>query len=708
MCSLSRRNQAVLLEPNRMITMRVVTSLLISSLLITGVAEAQSVPVLPDTIIAALAQELSGETAKRNLEFISREHRTRGSRPWHAAGAFVMQQAMSYGLADAHIEEFQADGRVFYGTQRSRPPWDAEFAELWLLRKDGDAWNRDRRLASWDAMPITLAQDSESGEAIADLVDVGNGTAASDYDGKDVRGKLALAAQQPGPVAELAVARFGAAGIISYAQNQRTAWWGEDENLIRWGHLDAFAASKAFAFMISLKEALALRERLARGETVRMHASVRAGKHAGNIEVVTATIPGADPQLASEEIAYSCHLDHPRPGANDNASGCVTILEVARTLQALIASGRLARPARTLRFIWPPEIEGTHALLNARPQITTRLKAVIHLDMVGGNPAITKSIFHVARGPASLPSFIYDVAATFGDLLNRESDAFASTGSARFPLVSPEGGKEALQASIGDFSLGSDHEIYLDGSWGIPAFYMNDWPDRYIHTDLDVAANIDPTKLMRAAFIAAATGYVLANARATDAEPMWEIIRPALVRRTATMLQRRASLSGNEAANLTRLHFAGERAVVSSMNRFFEVPSALQRAADTFITGLEQAVGYSTPAPPPTSNAQGRLVYRRNPSVRGPMSAMGYDYLADKLGAEKAGNLRLPAWRGAYGTGDLYAYEALNFVDGRRTVNDIRDALAAEFGPVPLDLVAEYLAALESIGLVQHGVPATR
>ena len=32
----------------------------------------------------------------------------------------------------------------------------------------------------------------------------------------------------------LAVERFGVAGIVSYAQNQRTAWWGENENLVRW------------------------------------------------------------------------------------------------------------------------------------------------------------------------------------------------------------------------------------------------------------------------------------------------------------------------------------------------------------------------------------------------------------------------------------------------------------------------------------------
>ena len=133
-------------------------------------------------------------------------------------------------------------------------------------------------------MPITLAQDSESGEATAELVDVNNGTSESDYANKDVRGKIVLAAAQPGAVARLAVERFGAAGIVSYAQNQRTAWFGENENLVRWGHLETFAAKPAFAFMISLKQARNFQTRLARGEKIRLHATVRAGKHAGSYD----------------------------------------------------------------------------------------------------------------------------------------------------------------------------------------------------------------------------------------------------------------------------------------------------------------------------------------------------------------------------------------------------------------------------------------
>ncbi len=47
-----------------------------------------------------------------------------------------------------------------------------------------------------------------------------------------------------------------------------------------------------------------------------------------------------------------------------------------------------------------------------------------------------------------------------------------------------------------------------------------------------------------------------------------------------------------------------------------------------------------------------------------------------------------------------YAYEVLNFVDGHRTITDIRNAVSAELGPIPTELVTEYLQALGSIGVI--------
>ena len=40
-------------------------------------------------------------------------------------------------------------------------------------------------------------------------------------------------------------------------------------------------------------------------------------------------------------------------------------------------------------------------------------------------------------------------------------------------------------------------------------------------------------------------------------------------------------------------------------------------------------------------------------------------------------------------------------MDGRRTVSDIRDWLTTELGPVSLELVEEYLSALESIDVIR-------
>jgi len=42
----------------------------------------------------------------------------------------------------------------------------------------------------------------------------------------------------------------------------------------------------------------------------------------------------------------------------------------------------------------------------------------------------------------------------------------------------------------------------------------------------------------------------------------------------------------------------------------------------------------------------------------------------------------------------------LNFANGKHNVQQIRDAVSAEYGPVPLELVAEYLAGLEKIGII--------
>ena len=655
---------------------------------------ASTVPLLPERTVAALAGELSGASAKRNLEFITRQHRMRASKGFRTAADFVAAQAKSYGLEEVTVHEFPADGHTMYGTQKARLGWDPEFAELWEVRDDGGHVTPLLRVASFEDEPVILAEDSDSADVTGELVDVGAGTSDKDYAGKNVRGKLVLTSEAPGGVVPLAYDKFGAKGVVSAAQNQPNAWSREDVNAIRWGHLDSFETRHAFAFMVSLKQYRGYQERLAAGEHVTLHAIVRASRHVATYNPVTALIPGSDRK--AEEIVLSCHLDHQRPGANDNASGCATILEVARTLSKLIADGKIARPSRSIRFVWPCEVECTLALFHSQPEMRARFKAVIHMDMVGGGQ-VTKSIFHVGRGPASLPSFVSDVGQRFGSFMNSESQMYAEGTGGKYPMVSGEGGKEPQLGDLAEFSMGSDHELYQEASWKIPAIYLNDWPDRYIHTNFDLPANIDPTKLQRAAFIGAASALFLANLKPSDVPALWEAMENASLRRLATMLDRRATLPSAEAASLTRNFLAQERAAFESIASFAAIPDSVKQSAGAYFQQLERITG----SPPPTERASGdaALVFSRNASVTGPMVVFGYDYLADHTKGRAPP--KLLEYQGLRGNGEEYGYEVLNFVDGKRSVREIRDAVSSEYGPVDVALVTEYLRSLEAAGVVR-------
>src|SRR5499427_134139 len=97
-------------------------------------ARAQKAPLLSEKDVAALANEVSGETAKRNLEGLARFHRQRGSQGFHAAAELVAERARAYGLSHVEILRFPADGKTFYGTQKARLSWDADEGELSEVR----------------------------------------------------------------------------------------------------------------------------------------------------------------------------------------------------------------------------------------------------------------------------------------------------------------------------------------------------------------------------------------------------------------------------------------------------------------------------------------------------------------------------------------------------------------------------------------------
>ena len=650
--------------------------------------------LIEEEVLKDIAEETSGEAAKRNLDTVTLQHRMRTGRQFDLATQHIYDTLNHYGLDEVELLRYAADGKTMFGTQKSRPVWDVRSASLWEVREEGGEIHRVRRLGDWDSVPLSLAEDSLLGDVTTSLVDIGAGTADADYDGQDLAGKLVLTSSQPEVVAERAVGELGAAGIVSYAPNQKSAWWKEDDRLVRWGHLDSFAKTETFGFMISLGEARKLQQRLAAGEEILFHAAVDASHENGYYRFVTAAIHGTD--RAQEEIHFTCHLDHPRPGANDNASGCMAILETARTLNALIDNEVLPRPARSIRFLWPAEIEGSIIYLSQHED-PSRIKANIHMDMVGGGP-VTKSVFRISGGPYSVPSFISDLAHEIGHFINDQTERYAGGEDVAFPLTAPEGGKEPQLALMEGLDMGSDHDIFFEGTWGIPGLYLHDWPDRYIHTNFDLAANIDPTKLKRAAFIGAVSAWFLANMSDDDVPAVMSLLRRNALKRSAELIERRQELSLLDPAAVTDIHFALERRKVHSVEPFATLSEADHQAAVAFLDKLQALLVVPMPL---IHIERNETVYKRNPDIKGPMNAFGYSYLDDKFGIENVATLQLLQHSTEFGSGGMFAYEALNFVDGKRTVSDIRDWLVAELGPVPVEYVAAYLQALESIDVIR-------
>jgi predicted AAA+ superfamily ATPase len=79
------------------------------------------------------------------------------------------------------------------------------------------------------------------------------------------------------------------------------------------------------------------------------------------------------------------------------------------------------------------------------------------------------------------------------------------------------------------------------------------------------------------------------------------------------------------------------------------------------------------------------------------MSVYYYNYVEERAN----GDLRAVERISALPQGDIILYEILNLVDGKRSVQAIRDYLAAAYGPISVEDVADYLRLLEKIGVVR-------
>jgi hypothetical protein len=139
-------------------------------------------------------------------------------------------------------------------------------------------------------------------------------------------------------------------------------------------------------------EGAKLREWLAAGARVDVEFEVRGEARRSKPKTVLARLrsKAADapaPQEWSRDYFLFCahgDSDSGGPGANDNASGVATLIEIASAWQAALGAGELSTPPCEIRFaIWGSEISSTQEYLTTRVPSEGECLGVLNYDQAG-------------------------------------------------------------------------------------------------------------------------------------------------------------------------------------------------------------------------------------------------------------------------------------------------------------------------------------
>ena len=661
--------------------------------------------LLPPDVLRTIADEASGELALQNeilLVGVNRNRKPEEYQKGYFETAFVLGKLREYGFADAAVVDLPVRGQT---------TWDAEAGELWIVEPGR------RKIADLKEVAAALAGGSVSTDTTAELVYVGPGNRDEFYKDKALEGKIALVNGPPEMARRLAVEKYGAAGLVGWSSSHPE----HDRDQIGWNSIRPGEKDKpTFAFNLTERQGNELRDALERGQKIVVRAFVKTQQVPDYREQMTVgLIRGTE--LPDEEIVFTAHIfeGFAMQGANDNMSGVTAILETARVLRKLTAEGQVPPLKRSVRFLFVPEISGTRAYLDKEPATAAKFFAVINHDMVGEGLVKNLSFFRLIQTPWSLPTYLNDVAASFIEWMGDGQEAAQESAWRAGAVLAPTGSRDPFYYRLDGYGGGSDHIVFVEGSPRVPAVFFNVWPDMWYHTSGDTPDKSDPTQFKRVVTISAAAALFLANAGPAEAERMMADISTRQLGRLGRDLAKaegylvRADAktvhgAAKDGRNVLEGAFAREKATLASVRFFIRGDkggegrlasrlASLDAVRAAYAKGLDDlyaercralAVKPVKAAPTPDEVRLARVVPVKTDKVKGIMGIWQMREELQKLKYQPpVAIMRAES-------------ELRNFMDGKRSVLEIRDAASAEFEPIPLADVEKWVGVYEKLGLV--------
>jgi hypothetical protein len=320
-----------------------------------------------DPIAAAVNPAVDVKRAMETMNRVYSTDRWFTFPKFEETAAWLKQRLEQSGLHDVEIGGGIADGKTQAGFWTMPLAWDVKSARLEMIEPEREV------LCDYNAVPASLGMWSgptPAGGIDADVVDI----ARTSW--QDVKGRLVLTDRNSSEYKSKLV-QYGALGAINgFSENPALKngrqWinaWGDD------GWAFTKTSTPLLSFSVTPLQAAYLREMLASGKKVRVHAVADTRYYEGRYPWVTGVLPG---QSTDEEVLVLGHTSE--QGAQDNATGVAAMVEALNTLSRLIRSGTLPQPRRSIRILLMPEMYGSLSYIASHPERMRRTIAAMTVD----------------------------------------------------------------------------------------------------------------------------------------------------------------------------------------------------------------------------------------------------------------------------------------------------------------------------------------
>jgi len=311
--------------------------------------------------------------AKRAMETVNRVYATDRwftFPKFEETALYLKKRLEDSGVKNVEIGGARADGKTQAGFWTMPLAWDAKQATLEVTEPE------QILLCDYQQIPSSLGMWSGSTPkegVTAELVDITKTPWA------EVKGKMVLTSKKSDGL-KYQLVKYGALGAVNgFSENPSLPdgrqWinaWGDNG----WGFTKA--STPLLSYSVTPRQAERLRQILASGKKVIVRVAADTRYYEGRYPWVTGVIRGVSP---NEEVLVLGHTSE--QGAQDNATGVSAMVEALHTISRLIETGKLSRPARSIRILLMPEVYGSLSYISENAERMKRTVAA----MTGDTPA---------------------------------------------------------------------------------------------------------------------------------------------------------------------------------------------------------------------------------------------------------------------------------------------------------------------------------